>query len=93
MVWPWLAWELSYSMDEEVGALPVHCVETFSFLGQTRYVFVFLLQLHLCPSDRRTSSLGVGLPGRLRPSVGLVLFVVSSLLRHRTSLLKWVWVE
>ena len=29
--------------------------------------------------------MGVGLEGRLRPSGGVVLFVVSSLLRHRTS--------
>jgi len=49
------------------------------------YVSVFLRQLHLCPSDRRTSSLGVGLEGRFRGSVGVVLFVVCSLLRHRTS--------
>jgi len=41
--------------------------------------------LHLCPSDRRTSSLGVGLSGRQHRSVVVVLLVVSSLLHHCTS--------
>ena len=57
----------------------------YKVLFHIRYVSVFLRQLHLCPSDRRTISLGVGLSGRQQPSVGVVLFVVSSLLRHRTS--------
>jgi len=56
-----------------------------SILFYTRYVSVFLCRLYLCLSDWKTSSLGVGLPGRLSRSVGMVLFVVSSLLRHRTS--------